>query len=125
MLGYLIDEEEFEVKPAISRVLQVIEVDETRPRRRPNKTQKNPNTFELIFNYPNGILNYVKTLEYVINMGVVKTENVDGWDVYINGDYYGTDIYTIPINTNDELEIIVIKTDNTKESNIFFSCKLL
>ena len=36
MLGYLIDEEEFEVKPAIARALQLVEV-ETAPRRRRRK----------------------------------------------------------------------------------------
>jgi len=125
MLGYLIDEEEFEVKPAISRVLQVIEIDESRPKRKPNKVVKDDGVFELFFEIPISDTSYSKTIEYTVNMTVVKTNNVSTYDVYINGDFYGTDITQIPLNTNDFLEIDIIKTNNTISSSIMTNCKLV
>jgi hypothetical protein len=125
MLGYLIDEEEFEVKPAISRVLQVIEIDESKPKRKPNKIVKDDGVFELFFEIPISDTSYSKTMEYTVNMTVVKTNNVSTYDVYINGDFYGTDITQIPLNTNDYLEFIIVKTNNTISSSIMTNCKLV
>jgi hypothetical protein len=42
MLGYLIDEEEFEVKPAVARVLQIMEVDTRTPNKKRKKYPENP-----------------------------------------------------------------------------------
>lgn len=124
MLGYLIDEEEFEVKPAISRVLQVIEIDESKSKRRPNKIVKDDGVFELPLDIPIQDTTYSKTMEYTVNMTIVKTKNISTYDVYINGDFYGTDITTIPLNTNDFLEIDVVKNNALDSSLITTNCKL-
>jgi hypothetical protein len=125
MLGYLIDEEEFEVKPAISRVLQVIEIDESKSKRRPNKIVKDDGVFELPLDIPIQDTTYSKTMEYTVNMTIVKTKNISTYDVYINGDFYGTDITTIPLNTNDFLEIDVVKNNALDSSLITTNCKLV
>lgn len=125
MLGYLIDEEEFEVKPAISRVLQVIEIDESKSKRRPNKIVKDDGVFELPLDIPIQDTSYSKTMEYTVNMTIVKTKNISTYDVYINGDFYGTDITTIPLNTNDFLEIDVVKNNALDSSLITTNCKLV
>ena len=125
MLGYLIDEEEFEVKPAISRVLQVIEIDESKSKRRPNKIVKDDGVFELPLDIPIQDTSYSKTMEYTVNMTIVKTKNISTYDVYINGDFYGTDITTIPLNTNDFLEIDVVKNNALESSLITTNCKLV
>ena len=125
MLGYLIDEEEFEVKPAISRVLQVIEIDESKSKRRPNKIVKDDGVFELPLDIPIQDTSYSKTMEYTVNMTIVKTKNISTYDVYINGDFYGTDITTIPLNTNDFLEINVTKNNVLDSSLIITNCKLV
>lgn len=125
MLGYLIDEEEFQVKPAINRVLQIIEIDTSSPKKKREKKPKNSDTFDLSFNYPIGQDTFSKTIEYTINMSLEKTNNVSSFDVYINGDFYGTDIASIPMNTNDLLEIEIIKNDISSESTITFTCKLV
>jgi hypothetical protein len=118
MMGYLIDEEEFEVKPAIQRVTQLIELDtSTRKQRRP-KYPENPDEFEMNFLFVSGntILNDV--IDFTANMNLVSSNNVDSFDVYINSDYYGTDIQNIQITTNDVLRIEITKNDNTQEANI-------
>ncbi len=120
MLGYLIDEEEFEVKPAIARVAQVMELDTSTFKKRRNKSPENPDEFLSNFLYVvgNNVLNDV--VAYTANLTWLSSDNVESYDVYINGDYYGTDVQKIQITTNDELRIEVIKTDDTQESYIKF-----
>lgn len=125
MLGYLIDEEEFEVKPAISRILQVMELETTNRNVRPNRAARNERTFETSFNFPVGTDNITKTLEYTVNINIFKKINIDSYDVYINGDYYGSNIETIQINTNDEISIDIFRSDNSLESTLFFVNNLI
>jgi hypothetical protein len=125
MLGYLIDEEEFEVKPAIQRVTQLIELDtSTRKQRRP-KYPENPDEFEMNFLFVSGntILNDV--IDFTANMNLVSTNNVDTFDIFINGDYYGSDVQNIQITTNDALRIEVTKKDNTQDANVLYENKLV
>lgn len=121
MLGYLIDEEEFVVKPAINRVLQLFELDSSSPKKRPVKVPENTNTFELTFEYLVGNDSYTKIMDYTINMQVLDTINVQSYDVFINDDYYGTDINEIPINTNDKLQVDIIRKNNSDNSSIKFT----
>jgi len=125
MLGYLIDEEEFEVKPAIQRITQLIELDTTTKKQRRNKYPENPDEFENNFLFVSGNTVLTDVIDYTANMNVVSLDNVDTFDVYINGDYYGSDIQVIQITTNDVLRIEITKTDITQESNILFENKLV
>ena len=59
-------------------------------------------------------------MDYTANLTWVDSTNVESYDVYINGDFYGTDVQKIQITTNDVLRIDVVKNDNTQESNIKF-----
>jgi hypothetical protein len=125
MLGYLIDEEEFEVKPAIQRITQLFEVDTTTRRQRINKFPKNPNKFENNFLFISGNTVLTDVIEYTANMNVLSTDNISTYDVFINGNFYGSDIQVIQITTNDVLRIEVTKIDNNKESIIKFDNILL
>ena len=125
MISYLINEEEFEVKPSIQRVTQLFEVEtSTRKQRRP-KYPENPDEFEMNFLFVTGntVLNDV--IDFTANMTLVSTNNVNSFDVYINGDYYGSDVQVIQITTNDVLRIEVTKDDNTKEANVLYENKLV
>ena len=125
MLGYLIDEEEFEVKPALQRMTQLIEVDTSLRKQRREKYPENPDTFEMPFLFVSGntILNDI--IDFTANMTLISTDNVDTFDVYINGDYYGSDLQRIEITTNDVLRIEVTKDNNSLPSNILFENKLV
>ena len=124
MLGYLIDEEEFEVKPAIARVTQLMELSGSGNVRR-EKYPKNPNEFLENYLFVIGNDTLSDMVDYTANLSFGNWDNVDSYDVYINGDYYGTDIQNIQITTNDILRIDVVKTDNTKESSITFNNELV
>jgi len=120
MLGYLIDEDEFEVKPAIARVSQIMEIDTSSLKQRRNKSPKNPDEFLSNFYYVVGNDTLSDVVAYTANLTWANSVNVESYDVYINGDYYGTDVQKIQITTNDVLRIQVVKQDNSLEANIEF-----
>lgn len=125
MLGYLIDEEEFEVKPAIARALQLVEIDTSSRKQRRRKFPENPTEFELPFVFLSGISSLNDVIEYRVNMNLLSSENIDTYDIFINGNFYGTDIQNLEINTNDILQIDIVKDDNTQQSKLIFGCKLV
>jgi hypothetical protein len=125
MLGYLIDEEEFEVKPAIQRVTQLIEIDTSTRKQRRNKYPENPDEFEMPFLFVSGNTVLTDRIDFTANMSLISTDNVDTFDVYINGDYYGSDLQRIEITTNDVLRIEVTKNDNTQEAVVKYENKLV
>ena len=120
MLGYLIDEDEFEVKPAIARVSQIMEIDTSTFKQRRNKSPKNPDEFLSNFYYVVGNNTLSDVVAYTANLTWANSVNVESYDVYINGDYYGTDVLKIQITTNDVLRIQVVKQDDSLEANINF-----
>ena len=120
MLGYLIDEDEFEVKPAIARVSQIMEIDTSSFKQRRNKSPKNPDEFLSNFYYVVGNDTLSDVVAYTANLTWANSVNVESYDVYINEDYYGTDVQKIQITTNDVLRIQVVKQDDSLEANIKF-----
>jgi hypothetical protein len=118
MLGYLIDEEEFQVKPAIQRMAQVFEIDGSNLGRRREVWPKSPQSFpsELLFVVGNTTL--TDKIYFTADMKIINLTNVDSYDVYINGDFYGTNVPLIQVTNQDILEVIVVKLDNTKDAVI-------
>ena len=125
MLGYLIDEEEFQVKPAISRVAQIFELDVSSFRQKKRREPENPDSFlsNILFVAGTNILS--EKIDFTADLFFVNSNNVDTYEVYINDDYYGSDAQRIQITTNDVLRIEVVKNDNTKDANIEFEDKLV
>jgi len=125
MLGYLIDEEEFEVKPAIQRITQLFEIDTTTRRPRRNKYPENPDEFNFQFLFVTGNTTLADRIDFRANMSFLSSDNVDTFDVYINNNYYGSDTQIIQITTNDILRVEVTKIDNNQEALIIFDNKLV
>lgn len=124
MLGFLIDEDEFEVSPAVSRVLQVLEVDLNKSKKQIRKDLIPQNSIlNAVFVVGNNIL--TQLYNYTVDIIVGNTNNIETFDVYINDDYYGSDLSTIQLNTNDALKIEIIKTNDTLESTIELFEKLV
>jgi hypothetical protein len=125
MLGYLIDEEEFEVKPAISRVVQLMELDTSTFKKKRKQFPENPDQFltNFLFITGNTVLN--ERIDFTADLSFVNSINVDAYDVYINDNYYGSDVQKIQITTNDILRVEVSKTNNLEESQIKFDSKLI
>ena len=124
MLGFLIDENEFEVSPAVSRVLTVVEFEkESFMRgRRKNITDEGTET-NILFVVGNNIISQV--FDYTVDLNLGETSNIESFDVYLNNQYYGSDLYQIQINTNDVLRIVVVKNNDTLESSIVLQNQLV
>ena len=124
MMGFLIDEEEFEVKPAVSRLLQLIEVD-TKTRARKVKMSPVSHSTNVDFQYGTGDTQVIQTFNYTANIFVTGKDNVDTWSVYINDNYYGDDVPEIQINTGDVLRIDITKDTSGDTSTLFTTATLL
>lgn len=127
MLGFLIDEDEFEVSPAITRVLQVVEFDKNSIKRgKKNKVEEQQTSINFLYVIDNNIL--TEKFYYNANLELMSSNNisnVDGYSVFINNNYYGDNLTEIQINHNDVLKIIVTKEDSNLESNLEFKITYL
>ena len=75
---------------------------------------------QIVLNFPSGTTEVVRTFNLTDSLSLINTTNVLSFDVYIDNDYYGSDLTTIQISTNDNAKFIVTKSDNTLESTITF-----
>ena len=122
MLGFLIDENEFTVSPAVSRVIQIVEPD---LKSKSKKEKFNPydiKTEPIIvdYNFEVGITEQSHTFDYTCNLSLFQETNIDDYDVYINDMYYGNNITPIQVNTNDVVKIQVNKSDSNLSSLVTF-----
>jgi len=124
MLGFLIDENEFEVSPAITRILKVIELDNRKiinPKKDKEDVIVGPK--EILFIIGNSTITQV--YNYNTNILIKSKINISSFDVYINNNYYGSDLIEIQINNNDILRIVIIKTNGGLESKILYENTLI
>jgi hypothetical protein len=130
MLGFLIDENEFTVSPAVSRIFQVVEPDLKSKRTREKKENIVPeekiiNNLTSIYSYSTTSIEVSKTFEYICNLNYLNDVNVGDYDVFINNLYYGNTLQTIQVNTNDVVKIIVNKIDPASISEITFDVQFI
>ena len=117
MMGFLIDENEFQVSPAITRVLQVVEFEPGTTKRQKRLTDSNTKTNLVVTFLPN-VTTLSQLFQYVVDIQVGSTNNVDSFDVYINSDFYGSDVTSIQINSGDVLRFDIVKLDVNNTSTI-------
>jgi hypothetical protein len=120
MMGFLIDENEFIVSPAINRVVQVFESDGRINIKRSKGRNEIPQVSELKLTFPSGTTSVTQRFNLSNSASLSGTTNVASFEVSINGDYYGSDLDTIQISTNDVITFTVIKVDDNLESTITY-----
>ena len=124
LMGFLIDEEQFEVSPAISRTFQVIETDQRNIKRKQKK--QSPIELEVIkLQYLNNITTQERYFEYTCNLLFDQSVNIEEFSVYINEQYYGDNVESIQINTNDMLRIDIISSGGSGDPYILFTQSLV
>ena len=124
MMGFLIDEEQFEVSPAISRTFQVIETDQRNIKRKQKK--QTPIELEvIILQYLNNVTTQEHYFEYTCNLLFDRSVNIEEFSVYINEQYYGDNVESIQINTNDMLRIDIISSGESEDPYILFTQSLV
>ena len=116
MMGFLIDEKEFEVLPAITRALTMYEVETGNKSRRVKKEPSNPQNFDFDILFREGVTQLSEVYNYTADISILETENVRDYSIYINNDFVGDDVSLIQINTNDTLKLVVNKIDDSKKS---------
>ena len=124
MLGFLIDENEFEVSPAITRALQVFETD-TRSVSRGKRKDIPNDTTEINSVFKVGVTSLSERFNYITDLTIEQTTNIDSYDVFINNDYYGTDVNLIQLNSGDVIRIDIVKVDTLSDSTIRIISKLI
>ncbi len=125
MKGLLIDEEEFQISPAISRQVTMFEVD-TKVRGRNVKPQPpRPNYFDLNLTFVVGVTQLTEVFRYTADLKVGEINNVSSYSVFINGNYVGDDLTTIQITDGDTFLITVTKIDTTKSATIYTTAYLV
>ena len=116
--GLLIDEEEFQVSPAITRAVTMLEVD-TKTRKRKIKIEPpRPDNFDFDILFVSGNTQVTELFKYTADIVVENTINVDTYSVYINNNYVGDDVGTIQITNGDTLKIIVTKNNVLESSTL-------
>jgi hypothetical protein len=124
MMGFLIDEEQFEVSPAISRTFQVIETDQRNIKRKQKKqTQIELEVIKL--QYLNNVTTQERYFEYTCNLLFDRSVNIEEFSVYINEQYYGDNVESIQINTNDMLRIDIISSGGSEDPYLLFTQSLV
>jgi hypothetical protein len=88
MLGFLIDEDEFQVKPGIQRSLQLLESSNEKPKKG-KRVKKLPNGTDYPVNleFVNDNTQIIQKFYDVVNLNFLSTQNVSSYDVYINEQY--------------------------------------
>jgi hypothetical protein len=125
MMGFLLDEEEFEVAPAVSRVFNSFEVNiSSKPPRR-KQYPENKDTFDKNLVFSPSATTKSLVADYTGDFTLLGSINVSSYDVYINGDFYGTDIEVIQVNTNDTLLFEITQDNPSEESSLLYGIKLL
>ena len=73
MLGFIMDENEFEVVPAISRTMTLFETNTNTRNRRPAKVPSNPNMFDLDISFVPTITELSEIFRYTANIKIIET----------------------------------------------------
>ena len=124
MLGFLMDEDEFEVSPGISRAVTLYEVSNKTKSRKVEINPPRPNEFEVDVEFLNGNTSLSENFRYMVDLSLISTKNVDSYSVYINDDYVGDDVSTLQINTNDLVRFDIVKVNSSVDANIKWQANL-
>jgi hypothetical protein len=124
LMGFLIDEDEFEVKPAINRVLQLIETDTKKVKSKKIKNETAPSS-SLTLNFEGTTTTITQEFKYTANLTVESKVNITNYYIYINGLFYGSNSSTIQINNGDTLQIDIQKVTSELDSKMSLGIELI
>lgn len=119
LMGYLVDTEEFEVKPAISRVFVTTELDSKKPRnitRFIKDDTSDDKSLKCVIQFLPGAPTSIKfNTDNKTNFTTIDTNNIDTYTIYKNGS-----VVSIPfgVESDDTIEITIVKTDSNKTAEI-------
>lgn len=96
MMGILIDEEEFEVSPAISRQVSLFEFDTRKKSKRSVIEPPNPTDFNLDFLFVTGNTSLTEVFRYNADIRILRTDNVEScYKIFYTATTNNTLSYTV------------------------------
>lgn len=131
LMGFLIDENEFQVKPAVSRTLALFEVGSEKKRiKKLKEIPENTKNLSVRLSYEPGQTTITKVFEYSADLTIDGNHNVSSYTIYVNGLFFGqnifnTDLGKLQINTNDSVEIQITQSNPSEESFFVFNARLV
>jgi hypothetical protein len=125
MMGFLLDEDEFEVKPGVERVFQMFEAVGGSSGGRKRKKLDNPSTYEVNVEFADENNFVLRKFYDKVDLGLVSSDNVSKYEVFIDGEYYGSDLTNIKVNSGDNVKFEITKTYSNQTSNLKFTATLV
>jgi len=125
MMGFLIDEDEFIVKPGVERVLKLIEVPNSKKVKGKITGISNPSSYPVEFVFEEDKIIIEKTFYGLVNLNLITSVNVSNYDIYINGYFYGTNLLRVQINNNDVVRFEIVQEQLGKPSKLSFVANIV
>jgi hypothetical protein len=125
MLGFLVDEEEFEVVPAVERIFQIYEAEGRAVTSKLPYRTDNPNIYPINVEFPDENVTTLKRIYDRVDLTLQSSNNVSNFDIYINGMYYGSNVTKIQVNSGELLKFDITKVNANQTSNILFEAKIV
>ena len=125
MMGFLMDEDEFEVKPGVERVFQLFETTQGIDNRKRKSLSDNPKNYNTTIEFVDENVLVTKRFYDKVDLTLIKTDNVDSYDVFVNDEYYGINPVKIQLNANSIVRFEIVKEFPNQTSTIEFKATIV
>ena len=125
MMGFLMDEDEFEVKPGVERVFQLFETTQGIDNRKRKSLSDNPKNYNTTIEFVDENVFVTKRFYDKVDLTLIKTDNVDSYDVFVNDEYYGINPAKIQLNANSIVRFEIVKEFPNQTSTIEFKATIV
>ena len=102
----------------------MLEVDKKNINKNKNLVSRSKTTPQQIL-FIEGVDTVTQLYDYTTNLILGNTQNINSYDVYINNNYFGSDLPEIQLNSGDVLRITVTKISPSSSSKIDLLSNLL
>jgi hypothetical protein len=125
MMGFLMDEDEFEVKPGVERVFQLFEVNQSSENKKRRSPSGNPKNYNTTIEFVDENVLVVKRFYDKVDLTLIKTNNVESYDVFVNDEYYGINPIKIQLNPDSVVRFEIVKDIPNQTSTIEFQATIV
>jgi hypothetical protein len=125
MMGFLMDEDEFEVKPGVERVFQLFEVNQSSENKKRRSPSGNPKNYNTTIEFVDENVLVIKRFYDKVDLTLIKTNNVVTYDVFVNDEYYGRNPTKIQLNSNNVVRFEIVKDIPSQTSTIEFQATIV
>jgi hypothetical protein len=125
MMGFLMDEDEFEVKPGVERVFQLFETTQGVDNRKRKSLSDNPKNYNTTIEFVDENVLVTKRFYDKVDLTLIKTNNVESYDVFVNDEYYGINPIKIQLNPDSIVRFEIVKEFPNQTSTIEFQATIV